>query len=914
MGVREAYRRGMSEGPDGRWRNPQELLRALDSLDRARHARANPSVMRASGVRVEPMSAEKLRILAGNRQAWQANAWGYRDMIGELRFALQFRARAISRVQFYVAQLNPDDDEPLALSLRNETDGDGQPSEKSKAITVSPQLADAAEAELGRLPIDDGYGFTGVWSENFDVAGDCWLHARLLPDGEEEWRIRSVLDVDVQGTTMTVKDELGQPRRLDLSDPKRGHEGTEELYRLWVPHPAHSHLADTALHATMDVLEDICLIGREIRAASRSRIAANGVWPIPVGMTLLKNTKEDNENPQDGTTQFMANLTAAILAPISNEGDPGGVAPIIITGTREDIEVASKSFIRFDRETSPELLAKLAAAIKRMATSLDIPPEILTGMADVNHWTAWQIDAATFRHYLEPSIRLMVDSLTAAFLRPALLADGFTADEVKRIRIWYDAGQITENPNRRQDAIDARDRAAISDDAFRTALGFNDGDAPSVEEQLLMIANKAGVDQSAAIAILAEWAKQQGEPMALPAPQAPAQIAPARRPESPPPAPGDPTGTGGTGAPDSAPPAIRAAAPPAQSTYRLDTQTARRLMDIDRALRDQLMADADAAITRALERAGSRLRSKATRDPELTASLRDRPVTQWAASMGRQQALALGADIRFLLSQAWEELQATFTRKVLNAIDQVTDLVAGRFLGLAAERARPRMAAEMATRVTAAWHRLQAELEQHAERLLFDQLPDDDQDGEIADFIVPPYLVRNALAEIGGLPETSGGIANGRQVTGEPINALSTGTTVAGELEAAGVRTLGYLWVYGVTPQKRRFDPHWDLEGERFSTWSDDKLHPSPRYAWVGPFFRPGDHRGCMCDYVPGYAVPDYGAQVAERLRIPTAPTQELLNLAADDDRAGRKGTTAQEIRDQYNELQALQARFLNGE
>jgi hypothetical protein len=913
VGVKQGFRRGMADGPSA-LETGDRYARILEGLGRAEHARSNPRVLRASGVRIERMSAEKLRILAGNRQAWQANAWGYRDMIGELRFALQFRARAIARVQMYVAQVNPDDDEPLALSLRDEVDKDGTPTEKSKAITVSPALADAAEAELGRLPLDDGYGFTGVWSENFDVTGDCWLHGRQLEDGEEEWRIRSVMDVDVQGTTLTIKDELGQPRRLDLSDPAKGYEGSEELYRLWVPHPAHGHLADSALHATMDVLEEIALTGREIRAVSRSRIASNGVWPIPVGMTLLKNTKQDNESPEDQTSQFMANLTAAILAPISNEGDPGSVAPVIITGTREDIEVASKSFFRFDREGSPELIAKLQAAIKRMATSLDIPPEVLTGMAEVNHWTAWQIDAATFRHYLEPSIRLMVDSLTAAFLRPALIAQGFTPVEVKNIRIWYDAGQITENPNRRQDALDARDRAAISDDAFRTALGFNEGDAPTVEEQLLMVALKSGVDQSAAIAILAQWAKQQGEPDALPAIPEPAQIAPAARPAAPPAAQPDPAGTGGTGAPDSAPPAVRAAAPP-EPGYRLDTSTARRLMDIDRALRDQLMADADAAITRALERAGARLRSKATRDPELTASLRDRavPLTAWAADMGRQQALALGADVRFLLAQAWEELQASFARKVLNAIGQVTDLVASRLLGAAAEHARPRMAAELSSRVAGAWLRLQAELERHAEKLLFGEITDD-EDGELPDFVVPPYMVRNALADVGGLPETSGGIANGRQITGEPINSLSTGTTVAGELEAAGVRTLGYLWVYGVTPQKRRFDPHWDLEGERFTSWSDAKLHPEPRYAWVGPFFRPGDHGGCMCDYVPGYAVPEYGTQVADRLRIPTAPTQELLNLAADDDKAGRRGTTAQEIRDQYNEMQALQSRFLNGE
>ncbi|HTG49957.1 MAG TPA: hypothetical protein VL915_05645, partial [Gemmatimonadales bacterium] len=101
---------------------------------RSHFAREAPKVLRASGVRIHRMSAEKMRAIAGQRQAWQTNAWGYRDMIGELRFALRFRAMAISGVRFYMAQTNPDldDDQPLPLSLRNDEDPD-----KAAQITVS---------------------------------------------------------------------------------------------------------------------------------------------------------------------------------------------------------------------------------------------------------------------------------------------------------------------------------------------------------------------------------------------------------------------------------------------------------------------------------------------------------------------------------------------------------------------------------------------------------------------------------------------------------------------------------------------------------------------------------------------------------------------------------------------------------
>lgn len=926
---------------------------------RAAYAQARPAVMRAAGVRIYRMSAERMRAVAGNSQPWQKIAWGYRDMIGELRFALQYRARAISRTQWFVAQVNPDDtdDEPIPLAVRNEDDP-----EKAARVTVAPDLCTAAETELARLPLTEGFSFTGVWSENFDAAGECWLHGYTDPLGVEQWRIRSVLDVDIQGSDVTIKDELGQPRRVDLGTEDEP--GTEEIFRLWIPHPARGHLADSALNALQDVLEDICLIGRELRAVARSRITGNGVWMVPVGMSLMRNTKADDDNADENEPRFMIDLQAAMLAPIANEGDPGGVVPVVITGTREDIEVASKSFLRFEREDSPTLLTKLDASLKRMATSLDIPPEILTGMAQANHWSAWQIDAATFRHYLEPSIRLMADSLTVSFLRPALQAAGFTNEEIARLRVWYDASRITENPNRRQDAIDARDRAAISDDAFRDALGFSDADAPTIEEQLLMIAAKVGVDPVTAAAILRAHAQQEGVTNGVPLPPAPApaQIPAARPPQKPPAAAPDPAGTGGTGTPNTAPSGVAASVTPLMvhehdgrywvpadnladvgipqaaeilranhdrvvrqfaapvynaPDYRLDTSTARRIADLERALRDQLLTAIDAATNRALDRAGSRLRSKATRDPKLTAQLREHPVNAWAAQLGREQTLALGADVRFLLNQAWSDLKEMFGRRVRATATAIADLVASKLLGLtgtAQRAAADRIATDMGHRFEPAWTALETALTARAERLLFGDQPDLPSDGEIPDLDVPPYLVRNALAVIGGLPETSGGIGDdGRSITGEPLPALGTGTAVSRELKAAGVLTIGYTWVYGVTAVRNRFHPHYELDEQRFTSWLDPKLHVDAQYAWLGEYYRPGDHLGCMCDYVPGYALPAYAAQVRERLSVPSAPTREILELADQDDRAGRKGTTAQEIRDQYQQIQALQSRFMEG-
>lgn len=946
----------------------RDVFRGLSALGsyagRTRSADGAPlsgAVLVASGVKIEKtMSAEVLRSMAGNRQEWQTLAWGYRDLIGELRFALQFRARAISRMAIYAAQVDPEDphaEEPIPLSLRNHEDP-----EKAARVTVSPELAQAAEEELARLPLSAGYGFLGVWSENFDTAGECWLHARVDPvTGEETWAIRSISEVSIGISTITVEDEslAGYARQVDLDK--------EELYRLYVPHPQRARFADAPTRAMIDVFEDIVLTGRELRAVARSRIASNGVILIPRGLTKSNNTLDETAatTSAEAASSFVTNFTAGLTAPISNEGHPGSVAPMVIIGDLADLE--GVRHLKLDREDSPTLLEKQEKALRRMANGLDVPPEIVTGMAEVNHWTAWQIDAATARHHLEPGARMMVDSLTQAFLRHALAKRGFPSEEVKLVRAWYDLGGLTENPNRRQDALDAFDRLGISPDALRDALGFEPEDAPSLEEMLLMIANKQGVEPAMATALLRMHVQEEGgdvpELDALPASTPQALPAGSPQPAPAPAAPNAPVGgvpvatrppnvvasavrprmctcgadltllgacslgmaahdalirlsSGRTGAFAALPESVEGAG------YALRLEESQRLVDVDRVLRDQIIGAADAAMVRALEKAGSRLRAKATARPELSARLRGVQALAVGQMVGRREALALNADDDHLLAGAFTELGEKFVSWTLAAIENVALRVL-RLIGLKPDTPKGRKITErlrsaMGARVDQGWERLHEQLIRRAARLVFSPDLEEESEGEPVEGSVPPYLVRGALAVVGGLPETSGGLDEyGRSVTGEPVGGLGNGETVRQELVENGGYEVGYTWVYGITMMDNRFDPHWDLEAERFSGWSDPKLSTvdkyEGRYTWVGPNFQPGDHNGCMCDYVPAWAMPAYGRQVADRLAVPTQDMNNILTLAAGDDAAGRTGTTAQEERARWQHIQQLQARFLEG-
>lgn len=866
-------------------------------------------VLKASGMRIQVGQSETVRALSTTRQSWQSDAWGYRDMIGELRFAVQFRSRSVAKVKFFAAQTVPGEDEPIALDA-------------DKGVTVPAALRKAAAEELARLPLDSGYQFSGILDENLGITGEAWIHGRLL-NGEEKWTVRSVDEVQPGADGRIYIQEYGTANRRAV-DPDN-----EEILRLWVPHPRFQILADSPMKALLSVCEELILNGREMRAASRSRFAANGVLLVPDGMTLLNAVAADTSLVEDAG--FMADLTATLLAPINNEGDPGAVVPAVISGDIEDIKAVRH--LRMDREDSAKLLDKIDKGLARLARGLDIPPEIITGMAAANHWTAWQIDASTYRNHIDPGVRILADSLTEAYLRPALVARGFAPEVAQLVQVWYDAGAVTENPNRVQDAKDAYDRGAIGMEPLRQALGFNDADAPDDEEVLKMVAFKIGIDPATAGVLLQSlFGRKPAEIITTSTPEgdAPKQVEGQPAQQQLPP--GQPT-------PGAAPPGTADGAVPQQSAgarklldflladgqaddvpaddggWYVDDASGRKLMELDRALRDKILAAANAAMERGLEKAGARIRSKAQKTAATRLLVAQFGTLELGEKLGRANVHELGLDEEGMIGDSLDALEEKFNRWVLASIDAVIVVVLG-LLRLDADSKRgkklaDRLRTSMSGRATSGWGLLRDGLMAAAEKYLYNPHPDQEP-GEVPDGMVNPGLVRGVLAHVGGTDgKTTSATPEGfPEHADRPVGGIALGDDVSTVLADEGAEELGFEWAYGITPIAH-FEPHRVLDGERFSSWKDPKLIPPPGFEWVGSILQPGDHKGCMCDYVPTYAVKEYAEILDDRLSDETENARNDRLLAESDDKAGRTGTTAQEARDERNRILALQDRWI---
>jgi hypothetical protein len=857
-----------------------------------------PKAITASGRYVDLNDRQTVADLAMTRMAWQAMAWNYRNQIGELGQALRMKGQIISKVQFMAAAVDSGSDEPKVLTGEpdEDKDEDGHP-------WVPDRVAKAAVDCASRLPWEQGYEFIGRMSQGFDVAGECWLHGFKDADGEDVWKIRSTSEISPNGAGgMSVIDLPGRAARVIPPD------SDETLIRLWVPHPEFGQLADSPLRSLLDVCEDVVMCSREVRAATLSRIASNGLLLVPNGVTMVKGT--ETVTPEQN--RFMADFTTAMTAPIANEAHPSAVAPILFQGEAEDLHEIRH--VTLTRDTDATVLERQTKCLDRIADSIDLPAEAMRGIGDANHWTAWLIDAQSFKNHLEPGCRLIVDSLTDAWFRRLLMMPvsdggyGLSKDEARMVRLWYRAGNITENANRSGDADTAMDRGAISFKSYRVAKGFGEDDAPNEDDlrqiQLIKSVRLDPITMSQLAAQLLGTKEvipatdrildADGNPITQPQ-VIQGQTVPPGQVNGPAPVQPGQTAPGGPAATAPAGARVASAASAQGVLDSVKIITADQLADLDKALIERIRQAAESDLVRALEKAGNKVKAQAQgkRYQVLAAELADwgGPADQVCAHLGQTRVHELGLTEDVLLTLAFSYLAGKFTEWTTGAVKASVKTLATMIpipLTVVAQ-----LTQTMTDRIPAAWKKLEGSLRDRATKAMYGRHGDELR-GEVPDTIVLPGDIRTALAEIGGHHDGAGGIAVG----GDILRTLDSHAD-----------RVGFTWRYGITPRQNTFEPHYRVAGESFTGFDDPALTPPGGYEWVGPHMKPGDHPGCMCDSVYAWALADADAVALADLESNAGHTDRVL--AAIDDAAGRTGTHSQRTRDERDRIMEVQRAWI---
>ena len=423
--------------------------------------------------------------------AWQAEAWEYYDAIGEIKYAFNLVASVVSRIRIYAAAVDDPSQAPVSVN---------------ESRVVEGNLSAAAERALERLNSAYG-GQAGLLKDaalNLSVSGECYLVQMPARPGSglpESWDIRSVDEVvtDPKGGFSVIgrrEQAAGQGSGAGVS--RLGSKAF--VGRIWRSHPRYSDEADSSLRSLLDLCAELLLLNRTFRATARSRLNAGALY-LPDGLSVA--AQADPDYPYDSEDGIGAGFTAeeaedefeeqlidAMTTPIRDEESASAVVPLIIRGPAE-LGDKIKQF-KFERSFDPALAERSDRVLERILQGLDVPKDVVTGLANVKYSNALQIDEALYKAHIEPMMLLICDALTVVYLRPYLIANGYPEAEVNKIVVWYDPSAVSTRNDRAADADAGYDRMAVSGDTWRRAHGFSDQDAPTPNELALRMMTEKG--------------------------------------------------------------------------------------------------------------------------------------------------------------------------------------------------------------------------------------------------------------------------------------------------------------------------------------------------------------------------------------------------------------------------------------
>lgn len=388
-------------------------------------------------------------------EGWQRELWRFYDIIPEFGFAARWVGQCCSKVRIYVAKVDE------LGRVQNEVK---DPRINALADTLLGGPAAKAEA-LRSLGI------------NLTVAGECYIvgrpgdHNVYGTNPRDEWYVLSSSELRrVQSSNgewqwaWYMPD--GNPFTLDLDH--------NIITRVWTPHPQRVWCAESPARACQMVLRELEQLTKYVFSQIDSRLIGAGLLIIPNNLDL----------PAEGTDtsaseSLMYRLATAASQSLRGDGSALGVLPHIVESDPSNVD--GWKLMSFESELSKQAPDLRKEAVNRLGVGLDMPPEVLTGLGDSNHWNSFLIDGYGIKVHIEPLMNRICDALTKAYLVPALKLMG---KDPSRYTYAYDTSPLALRPQRLQDALNLYDKGMLSAQAVREAGFFKYSDAPDTEEDV----------------------------------------------------------------------------------------------------------------------------------------------------------------------------------------------------------------------------------------------------------------------------------------------------------------------------------------------------------------------------------------------------------------------------------------------
>lgn len=397
---------------------------------------------------------------------WQDEAWAMYDAVGEFRQGVKWLSNVVSRARLVAAQApqNPGD-EPTP---------------------IDPDTQDPAVGFVEAI----GHGIGG----QSELLRSATVHLTVPGEGWFVGAVEGVDDAAELAWKFYSRDEVHNPKP-DQTDIKFGENDWRPLpvdalpVRVWRPHDRYHYKADSSTRAALPILRRLELLNRKVDAQIQSRLASNGMYWVPEEMDFP--AKEKYEGADD---PFVAEVLDLWTTAIRTPGSAAAAVPFIARAKAEWIE--KLRYDDFAKLLDPDLRADREFEIRRLATAMDVPPEVLLGMVGMNHWGAWQVEESALKTTVTNLLELICWSLTTGYLWPALGAMGETRalmplnqdfEDVpspnSRV-IWYDLSELSVRPDRSANTIVLHKDMTVSDEAVLRETGLDATDLLSDPEEI----------------------------------------------------------------------------------------------------------------------------------------------------------------------------------------------------------------------------------------------------------------------------------------------------------------------------------------------------------------------------------------------------------------------------------------------
>lgn len=516
-------------------------------------------------------------------QAWQIEGWRHYDICGELKSPARAIASMVSRAIVHIVEID-EDGRP------------GKPVSDAKYREMSKQMLGGPDERPELLYL----AALNIW-----LVGEEYTYVES-PKGQEQdrWMVLSNTQIKKSGADPLLefdrplkhgggKIQYWLPEGKDKGkDKQRTSSNTGLLIRTWTPHAQLPDLADSSVRSVISVLNLIEQYNKRSSAQNDSRLAGAGVLFMPDDFDFPRSDDEPDESPEDA---FEAKLGDVMGRTLRDHANARSLVPIMVSVAAENIDKIK--WLTFETPLDEQTMPRLDQCIRRLALGLDMPPELLMGTGDLNHWNAWMSEASTHKAFVAPILARICHGLTEGWLQRV------DPSATNRYMVWFDMAPLTVQPNRQQDGLAMWDRGLINDEAARKAGNWSEDDAHTAESYARWIVGRAVLanpqllsqpDVAAALGI---------KPIKIELEQ-----------------PGLPPGGGGGPAAIEAQPrgagaqeAPNGGTPPAQATSTADTQTASLGLG-GLGLPPALFAAAEMAALHSLAVAGKKMLTRRTRD------------------------------------------------------------------------------------------------------------------------------------------------------------------------------------------------------------------------------------------------------------------------------------------------------------